>query len=271
MRIDAIDSSQWLTLAYIQKVERLFFMRPLISSLQLKFRGDESTLAPLIENEEMKRLAKFRSVNGFCFIDFVPFESGSIFGIPDKMEEVLNKVGPDKVTSVIVVSEFGGFKTKDGFGSAQTVCGLTGKSLRPFFISDVPENNFKGPHAVFSVPQNVIICNASMRVDMRWSLSIHEAQFQFDPDRMSVFYNLVTIFNGSRFNETRRRYTTALAYAMAKAATPQCFGASFYESRERNRRDDKRVGDGEFGESDFGGGGDPDDEYISPGEVGAES
>jgi hypothetical protein len=191
---------------------------------QLKFQCREEDFAELkqVYNDEVRYL------NGVCYYDLEISNKEQAQIVEPTMLKAMTSGGGGEVTPVIVVSEWGGFNPDDAYGTAQTVCGLSGKPLNPFFISEAPNSN----HATFSVPRAVIVCRASHHSDRRWNLVVYDMRFEFDKDTRVASFEISEHWRGSRFNETKRRYVSPMAFAIAKASTPFCGGPAYCQARE---------------------------------------
>lgn len=193
---------------------------------QLKFRCSEEDWDILRNGPFAESL---RYLNGTCFYT-IAIENGQCLQIVDEtMLSIMAKA--ELIMPALVISEFGGYNPNDAYGIAHTVCGLSGKALNPFHISEEPNKN----HATFAIPRAAIVCRAAHHSDKRWNLTVYDIRFEFDRERMTVEYHVVEHWRGSRFNETKRRYVTAMAFAMAKASTPFCCGPAFYQLPDREQ------------------------------------
>lgn len=159
--------------------------------------------------------------HGMLYYEFGALELGREYVIDAELFRVAK--ASEHVASSLVLAEYGGYNTEEMYGNAQTVCGVTGKALRPFYVADVPGK----VHGLFAVEAKAVVCQASRHTDQRLSLQVIEAKLDYDPETGVIRFNLINLFSGSRFNEAPRRYTTALAFAIAKAITPYSFGAVY--------------------------------------------
>ena len=190
--------------------------------LQLKFavsRENYDKLTP-----EDKVVARYPGDN-LCYLNVsLPNHTRKILSEPYR---TLCRDAATEVTPIIIASEFGNFNSNEVYGVAQTVCGYSGKPLIPFAYRNEPNAD----HATFAVPHAGMLCRATHHVDNRWSLALYDVKFNFEPESSALTLDVVPIWIGTRFTECRRRYMTALAFAMAKAMTPYCADPVFYVAR----------------------------------------
>lgn len=185
---------------------------------QLRFKATEDEFDAL--PDEVRQHVKY--INGNCFIE-LPITNGDVVQLePDVLIEFLKTV---EVIPTVVVTEFGGFDPDQNFGIGQTVCGVSGRPLFPFFSCDTVHRD----HALFGVPQKVMLCRAHRRSDTRLSLTLWDVKLDYWENGCCQL-RVVQYWNGSRFNEAPRRYQTALVFALAKAVTPNCSGPAYYGS-----------------------------------------
>jgi hypothetical protein len=196
---------------------------------QIKIRASE-------EDYESARESGWpcRWINGVMFVDLNNDEkvgdrcvwdlkvNEDMMGLIEKSKGLVGDNGHG-VIPLMVIPEFGGYNSDQCYGVGQTVCGLSGKALRPFSTS----NSVGRDHARFGIPGRGIICHANFRTDGRWDLTIYETHIGYNDG--VIDFDVSVYWHGGRFNESTRKYMTCMAFSMAKATTLNCDAACYYD------------------------------------------
>ena len=191
---------------------------------QLKFRGSEVDYDQLSAAGYSVRFIPPRNdqANGMILLgldDFLKDLDHESICFQEKDNPIVcHMLDRGEVIASLVVAEFGGYDPDTNFGIGQTVCGLSGKALKPFHICNKPGQD----HAVFGLPGSAIICRAQYKSDRRIVLEVFDAAIRYVKETRVVDFKITRIWNGTRFYEAARSYMTALSFALSKAITPNC-------------------------------------------------
>jgi hypothetical protein len=196
-------------------------------NLQIRFKMEESNI-PVLEMLKLEHYYKPEHNNAYVTLglDKITQQHYLDAELVDLLVASKDLFDQPPMTTILAW-ESGGYFSDNCHGFGQTVCGFTGKPLKPFYIGETPN----GKHAAFCVPSKTVVCVSNIRTDDRINLGVFDVIFDFtDESYNAVSTNVVVHWAGSRFYETSPRYRIPLGLAFAKSRTPNCSGPVYMTS-----------------------------------------